>query len=585
MKNNRSKNSSQRRKSIRKSKSPRKSQRNTKGDKEQYEKQITSCDYGLYPVNYPMNVDDYEFVVQKGFLNNLVKLYDGIKKNGDKFQIENVHEMSPKLFMRDILTEYTVKNIFKINSQTKLIHIINKIMKSLYSQFYDVTGIKLFFIYRGGNILKMYKNSFENILPGKARKIVKDEFEDYFKNSDIDFYTVIDKYEKLSNSELLGVNNYIQMMCYYGIYIARIFVMNNFNLFEFCRFNTIALQEDFQGLLGQMNEDKMDSEFKEIRDSKFIGLGFNQFMYMKKGYDIHKILELPSQKIVDEFIDNVDDISVFENYKKFKKSGRYDINITPSDDFTDLNTISYKQKNLFTENFTKDMNDLVKMNKIFDYYITNNNKIYNKGESIDFSLVRLMINYVVVYERNGKYGFTNASSELFDLSIGHPKDKMYTVYTSDAIVPYQFEYEDGKQDEIYIPAIETTIVDLIKILFEYKEFPWEDPKYVKRLYRLLILVFVNQFSMNSLTQMEKILKSNKMRKYKDSHDTTFETLLYRNNELKMKLPLKYKKEFEEYLERYEQIIKKLIHIIQKLKIFDVDEKKIKKKDIYAFIKS
>lgn len=553
----------------------------TKNKKENIE---TVCNYGVYPVNFPMNVDDYKFKFQKGFLDKLANLYETVKKQGTKIRIEDVHEMSPKLFLRDILTDYTVKNIFRIESQNKLIHIINKIMSSMYDQFYKATGIRLYFIYRGGNILKMYKSNFEAILPGKARKMFKKEFEDYFKNSDIDFYTVIDKFENLTQEELLGVNNYIQMMCYYGTYVARIFVMNNFNLFEYCKFNTITLNEDFENLLDEMNEDKKESEHKEIRETNFIGLGFDKFMYMKKGYQLNQILNLPDYRVIDEFIHNVDDISVFENYKKFKKAGRYDINITPGDDdFVDINTIKYNQKNLFTEDFMEDMKELVDKNKIFDYYISNNNEIYNKDEYVDFSLVRLMINYVVVYERKGRYGFTNASSELFDLSIGHPQDKMYSVYTADAIIPYEFKYDDELKDEIYIPAIETTVVDLIKILFEYKDFPWEDAKYVKRLYRLLILTFVNQFSMSTLDQMGKILKSKKTRKYKDEYDTTFETLLYRNEELRQKLPSKYKKEYKEYLEKYSEIMNRLFDIYLKIKGFVDTNKQIQKDDIYSFI--
>lgn len=541
----------------------------------------TVCNYGVYPVNEPMNIDDYTFKFEKGFLDKLAALYERIRKDGSKFRIENVHEISPKLFIRDILTEYTVMNIFEHNSQMKLIHIINSVMKSMYDQFYEATGIKIYFIYRGGNILKMYKNSFESILPGKARKIFEEEFKDYFKNSDIDFYTVIDKNDKLSRYELLGINNYIQMMCYYGIYVARIFVMNNFNLFEFCKFNTIALKQNFQDLLDKMNRDKLKSQYKEVQEANFIGLGFNEFMHMEEGYKINKILKLPSYKIIDEFIHNVDDISVFENYKKFKKSGRYDINITPGEGYTDLNTISYKQKNLFTEDFTNDMKELVDKDKIFDYYITNNNEIYIKDEYVDFSLVRLMINYVVVYEREGQYGLTNASSELFDLSIGHPQDKMYSVYTADAIVPYKFKYDGDKEDEIYIPAIETTITDLTKILFE--NFPWESVKYEKRLYRLLILLFVSEFRTHTLDQMEKLLTSNKKRAYKDDYDITFETLLYRNEEIKNKVPPKYKKEYKQYIDRYDEIMNKLLNIIDKLKIFDTSKKKIQKDDIYAFI--
>ena len=71
------------------------------------------CDYGFYPINEPMNVDDYKFKFKSGFLTRLSKLYDHIRKDGKKFQIEDEQKISPKLFLRDILTEYVVKNIFQ----------------------------------------------------------------------------------------------------------------------------------------------------------------------------------------------------------------------------------------------------------------------------------------------------------------------------------------------------------------------------------------------------------------------------------------------------------------------------------------
>ena len=552
-------------------------------DTKKNQKVVTVCDYGTYPVNDSMNIDDYDFKFQSGFMDKLIELYEHIETDGKKISIEDVQPISPKIFIRDILTQYTIKNIFDLNTQNKLIHIINKIMRSMYDQFYNKTKIRVYFIYRGGNILKMYKSSFESILPGKARKIFEEEFDEYFKNSDIDFYNVIEDYKKYSEDELVYINKYIQMMCYYGAYVARIFVMNNFNLFEYCRSNTVALNEDFQKLLDKMNEEKKASEISEIRKTKFIGLGFNQFMFMEEGYDMDKILKLPKSKIIDEFIHNVDDISVFENYKKFKKSGRYDLNISPKEEHVDVNPINYDQKNLFKENFSKLMEELVEKNKIFDYYISNNNEIYNKDEYVDFSLVRLMINYVIVYERNGKYGLTNGSSELFDLSIGHPDDKMYSVYNSKAIVPHVFEYEDGLEDEIYIPAIHTTIVDLNKILYEGQDFPWEDQKYGKRLYRLMILLFVEEISRHSLDDMLKILKSKFKRKYNNIYDIKFETLLYRTDEIKKRLPTKYKKEFKQYVERYDEIISKLINVVMKLRKFVNTKHQITKDDIYEFL--
>jgi hypothetical protein len=547
-------------------------------DSESKSKSDSICEYRIFD---RMNVDDYNFTAN---LSNLKKMFNNITRSNRVLKIDDVTQLSPKLFIRDILTEYTVSNIFKIDSQNKLIHIMNKIMKSLYDEFYERTKIRLYFVYRGGNILKIYKNNFEAILPGRARKLFKREFDPYFKNSDIDFYTVVGEHKKFSKSKLLEINKYIQVMCYYGAYVARIFIMNNFDLFDYCRANTTALNLDFEYLLERINKDKENSSLSEVQEANFIGLGFNRYMFMKKGYNIDDILNLPPEFKSTQFVNNIDDISVFENYEKYGKSGRFDININTEEKSVNINTIPYHQNNLFHEDFSKYMDEMIDKNGILDYYITNNNKIYNQEEFIDFSLARLMINYVAVYERNGKYGLTNCSSELFDLSIGRPGDKMFDVYTEKSIVLKQFKYKNEKGedlvDEIYIPNVDTTIIDIIKILFEYREFPWEDAKYAKRLYRLMILIFLNEFSDYTIPQILKILKSKKTRKYKSSEDTTFETLRYRNKELKKKIPKEYEREYEEYLNTYQEILDKLINIVSELKTFIEEDKQIQRKDIY-----
>lgn len=90
----------------------------------------TICDYG----NKYMNVDDFDFKFRSDYtikemlkyLDSKVNLKTGITINSQ------LASESPKLFMRDILTKYLVKNIFDANTESNLIHIINKIIKNLY---------------------------------------------------------------------------------------------------------------------------------------------------------------------------------------------------------------------------------------------------------------------------------------------------------------------------------------------------------------------------------------------------------------------------------------------------------------------
>lgn len=459
----------------------------------------TICDYGT---KY-MNVDDYDFSFRDdytikemlSYLNSKVNLKSGIPINSQ------LAAESPKLFMRDILTKYVVKNIFGANTESNLIHIINKIMKSLYKQYKKETGISLYFVYRGGNILKLYKDNFENLIPGKAREFFEEEFDSFFQDSDLDFYTVIKNVRKYDPSEILIINKDIEMMCYYGCYLARLFIMNNDNLFLFCRLNNKTLTEDFLSILKKFNEEKVNSNYDFVKDSAFIGLAFNNFITMKTKLSLQQALTAfpPSYA----FSPGIDEKAVLDRYLETNKTGKYDLNLQPFDGKSKVNKVSYDLPNLMEYDFKKDYMYLVDKNEgILDFYLSNNNQILNVKESIDFSLVRLMINFGLVYFRDNKIGYTNVPCELYDLSIGRPDDKMFYVYVRNNLTKYKFRDDDY----IYIPDIDTTLLDLDNILFEYRDLPWDDVKYKKRLYRYLILIFIKEFSMNnSVYYVKKLL--------------------------------------------------------------------------------
>lgn len=540
------------------------------------------CSYGTFPIKEPMLVDDFKLKFKGYFVKNLEKIYSNISEKNPSIPLQETASKDEKNFLRDIMTAYVVSNIFKTRNQNKLIHIINTIMKSLYDNFYKETGIRVFFVYRGGNILKIYKSNFEKILPGRAKKLFQQEFDEYFKNSDIDFYSIIDNADKLQPDEIDRINQYVEMMCYYGLWIARMFIMNNFDLFEFCKLNRVSFREDLKDLVEIMNNDKNSSKSEEIKNTDIIGLGFNKFIYLEDKYNLQQILNLPESRNTQSFVPGIDDSSVVRNLKKYQKAGRFDSNLNNTGEGTLLNKIDYEQPNLYTEDFLKYMKQLVQKNKILDFYITNNNLIEDKIENVSFSLVRLMINFVVAFKRDGKYGFTNTSSELFDLSIGHPEDKMYYVYNSNNITTYPFKYDDDKTDEIYIPKIGTTLTDLIKILFDI-DYPWLDIKYEKRLYRLLLLTFVEELSKSNIYKIEKKLKSKAKRQPKSEDDITFETLNYRNDNLKKKAKTASDKQaYNDYIKKYKNITNKLLNVVEKIKEFIKSEKQFKPNDIYEF---
>ena len=76
----------------------------------------------------------------------------------------------------------------------------------------------------------------------------------------------------------------------------------------------------------------------------------------------------------------------------------------------------------------------------------------------------------------------------------------------------------------------------------------------------------------------------KQRKPKDDYDNNFETILYRNKELQNKVKnAKDKVNFKNYIVLFNEIRKKLIDVVQKLKKFVDADKKVEKNQIYDFV--
>jgi hypothetical protein len=510
----------------------------------------TICNYGVYPFQDPLRLSDVYLPMDLNtFESNLQTIYHQIMDSEPKVPIPSSPDVSPKLFMRDVLTKYTVENIFTRSTESELIHIINTIMKKLYDAFFKKTGIRLYFVYRGGNILKLYKDNFERFLPGKVKDFFKDEFDPFFQTSDIDFYTVISNADQYKVEDLHQINIYIQTMCYYGCYTARILIMNHPSLFNFCRLNTDALSEEYQDLLYQMNRTKGLSDV--YKDALFMGLGFNQFLFTQ--------MEVNPDEVEEEQDD------VLDNFLAYGKCGRFDLHVNPPRN--EMNIIPYGLPDIF--GLEGIMEEMVEKNGILDFYVSFNSKIQNKEEQIEFSLVRLMINYLVVYQKDGMTYFTNAPSELFDLSIGDPRDKMFYVYSADQLEEYQ--YSDRK-DKIYIPSIEVTITDLIQILYKSQGFPWDDAKYEKRLYRLLVLILISQLTMANIEEIKEELE-------KEKEEINFSTLSKFNEEIQKRVKAKDKQKMEEYNQLFNSIVKKLLSVVDKVEQYMQTKGKLKKKDI------
>lgn len=157
--------------------------------------------------------------------------------------------------LKSIATDLIVKEFFAtagpLISFLKLVH---SMFQEGLSTFRRMTGIKksqLFFLFKGGNILRIAAHDFLSSLPAMAKKEIEDFYAPIFKRSDNDFGIYLDPaipdYE-LRFSQLTTMSYYIQDQ------IRDIMVTDPSTYFDFSRYSSEFKKEVLQAWAPKFSE-------------------------------------------------------------------------------------------------------------------------------------------------------------------------------------------------------------------------------------------------------------------------------------------------------------------------------------------
>lgn len=452
-------------------------------------------------------------VDKKRFTKNLDKIaadyYEKKDNKGDITTIirdasESKPTVTPKSLLKSILTEYIVEDVNMSESEGALIYLLTKLFDGVFYQYEKVYGQKYMLVFKGGNVTRLFfEEMIEEFFPTLSEEAFE-HFGKYFKKSDLDFSVenISENYQALSDEEKVKVkyheSNILLPYIWYILNIARLCIARNAgDLYNFCKFNFLRFEQDIKSVISKIETDvEGNPDFEGI---KFIGLSFNEFTYMRD-YDLEDILENPSRyKFTDAFSDENDG-----KIPKFFQTGntrRKDIIIESKlvdDDRneTDIITVDHANYNIYVNDlFDEDFDTVV--DKVLPYtnsefYVSVSTFIENVDDDIAFRLCRLMINFAVIYEKDGKLGALSVPSELYDvgftikdpnIGVSYPKGRHFDKYT------YSFvdSNDETVTDSILVTSVYAIVLDLIKILFVQSGFPWDDRKYGKRIVRLVIM--------------------------------------------------------------------------------------------------
>ena len=391
---------------------------------------------------------------------------------GKKFvTIEKSEERSdgPNKEFNDFATQIVINEYLKYNDLiTRFLYIVITVFERALSYYKLQKGLNddaIFFVYKGGNVLRLISNEFVHGLPGEITDILEKYYGESFKKSDADFSLYIrpdlEDYDK--------VFAHMTILSYFLLnYIREIFKKNEDYFFDFARYNDIFKNERLLYYLEKLNKSpKISEPNNELYGGKFI--------------------KLESRRASATLDDTV---------KKTYGSNKEDSIIT-------INPVNPNQNIMYT---IKDYNKYVS-----DYYISVNDTLENKLKEflIKFNLVRMKINFNATFKKSdGSIIKKGMAGELIDVSIPH-RDDSREAHFFEHLDEYVKQFTVLKPINFKFKSYSLTyfIDDLEFILFKEQTFPWEDVKYKKRLDRLNFLYFIDILSsqMNLTTKTDFII--------------------------------------------------------------------------------
>ncbi len=396
---------------------------------------------------------------------NLEQLKTGIN---NVFEEMNDPFVDKKRELQGLLTEFVVNEFFPLATDTeqfiKLVYgIFNDALK-IYKQKMNIDDKALFFVYKGGNILRYVIYELMHELGGKVSDDIEKYYKDSFKKSDADFSIYINPY--LINYDIVfdDMNALAYLL---QDHIRKIFNANLPKYFNFYRMNDEEKKATLKKYLDKLNETETIKNKLVGFEGKFNGLVLDNTRVATDNIDMSPIL----------YVQNPD------------------FNI----DYKHRNTRTTEKIDLIT---SASSSMRISSNQTLEFMVG--------AGKVKFSLVRTKIIFNAYFTTTSECKLSNKvimlGGELIDVSVPHRYD---------ASIPHYFEHLDKNVSEYHIksvssdfvfkaPSLTYLIEDIEKILFIISNYPWDDNKYAKRIRRLLFMYFCMLLVNTNISYEEKI---------------------------------------------------------------------------------
>ena len=317
----------------------------------------------------------------------------------------------------------------------------------MYKQSKGLSKWDIFFVYKGGNILRIISNDFLRELPRASSKIITDYYEQFFKRSDADFSIyinpVLENYDEV-HSDMTFLSYLLQ------VYIRKQFsnhLIDYFDLFKFSQDYKTRLLKEYYDKASHANS------FKNPSNKTFYGAKLDKFIFLNVDIGSNS-----SRDIYEGKVDLAQEITVKN------KVATFELDKTPHGMF-------------------------IQMNQSLDFS--------SPSGRIKFNLVRTKVNFNFIFTMaNGSKSKKSIGGELIDVSIPHRLDNNLSHFYEEGANNYiqQYRLSFGNQTLEFLSYKYSYLAhDLEFILFQFVRKPWMTPKYEKRLNRLFYLYVIDLF--------------------------------------------------------------------------------------------
>jgi len=387
---------------------------------------------------------------------------DENKENIFKFQYlinESFNKMTIKII--DMINDYIKQNIKLQNPRVK---------------FLEYTDI--IFIYKGGTTLKILFDKYVNVYANTNNTEFFESLKNNFKRSDSDYVIMINPNISLERNGVSFayvyklVNKHVSDMLYnIGMFIYNDGITDHNILKKPIDIRNIDLFiTKLQNSIDKLKENRANVLCEKYYNCKeVIGIGYLD----------NEIIVKPIREM---------DRNLFNNVIEKLKSDFIVITKVNND------TIVGKPKGELQEKINKNYSDIT-------FSINDSIESIVRDDIISsFCLQRLKINFVVYFINNkNEIDYFECPGELIDIVILKQDSFNLRSFYEHMDTEYsRYIYKISDYELIYNSyTLYGHIQDLLYILFIYSKYPWDDQKYDKRLYRLLLLIIFEHIKNNN----------------------------------------------------------------------------------------